>query len=198
MIADEHLQGARQAVNERRLDDGWDLLHSAQRQAMNALTRVEAADTVVALERECAAKLFGWRREAAAASVKHIKAALWPTPACENTVLAPGDPAALAPAEVCSSLIHIKRLLDENSNNAYLRLRLVGQRPLLATVLLATPLVVLGCLVAACALSAAAFDKVTVLHEVGTYATIALLGMLGALLSFSIGAMASGAEDRRP
>jgi hypothetical protein len=45
-------------------------------------------------------------------------------------------------------------------------------------------LVVLGCLVAAGALSATAFDKVTVLHEVGTYATIALLGMLGALLSF--------------
>jgi hypothetical protein len=203
VIADEHLQAARQAVNERRLDDGWDLLHSAQRQAMNALTRSEAADTAVALERECAAKLVGWRREAAAASVEDVKAALGPTPAGnysagpdENTVLPPGDPAALAPADVCATLIHIQRLVDENSNNAYLRLRLVGQRLLLATVLLAALLVVLGCLVAGGALSATAFDKVTVLHEVGTYATIALLGMLGALLSFSIGAMASGANRR--
>jgi hypothetical protein len=80
VIADEHLQGARQAANERRLDDGWDVLHSAHRQAMNALTRSEAADTAVALEREYAAKLVGWRHEAAAASVKDVKAALGLTP----------------------------------------------------------------------------------------------------------------------
>ncbi|MBI4939459.1 MAG: hypothetical protein HY830_01780, partial [Actinobacteria bacterium] len=54
-VADEHLRLARAAANDRRLDDGWDFLHSAQRQTLNALTRAEAADAVVALEREAAA-----------------------------------------------------------------------------------------------------------------------------------------------
>ncbi|MBI4943761.1 MAG: hypothetical protein HY830_23720 [Actinobacteria bacterium] len=107
-----------------------------------------------------------------------------------------GDPAAPAPPEVCAGLILVKRLVDENSSNAYLRLRLVGQRLLLSTVLLGILLVVLGILVAAEVLDAAGFEKVTVLREAGTYTTIALLGMLGALLSFAIGAMATGADRR--
>ncbi|MBI4939653.1 MAG: hypothetical protein HY830_02765 [Actinobacteria bacterium] len=70
------------------------------------------------------------------------------------------------------------------------------QRLLLSTVLLATLLVTLGILIAADVLDAAGFEDVTVLRDAGTYTTIALLGMLGALLSFSIGAMASGADRR--
>jgi len=200
MVALEQLDAARQAANERRLDDGWNFLHSAQRQAMNALTVSEAADRALALERECAAKLTGWRREAAAGMVSLIKAALLPAPAESDTDAASSAGAAgnpvLAPAGVRTSLIAVQRLLDDNSNNAYLRLRLVGQRLLLSTVLLFLLLVALGCLVTSRALNTPAFARVTVLQEPGTYTTVALLGVLGALLSFSIGAMATGAHRR--
>ena len=92
-------------------------------------------------------------------------------------------------------LIRAQLTLDENSQNAYLRLRLVGQRLLLATVLLVVLLVGLGAVVAAGGLGSGLPD-VTVLHELGTYATIALLGMLGALLSFSLGTLRSEGSDR--
>jgi hypothetical protein len=85
--------------------------------------------------------------------------------------------------------------LDENSNNMYLRLRLVGQRLLLATGLMAALLVALGGLVTADVLRSS-FANVTVLHDIGTLSVIALLGVLGALLSFSIGTLRSGGDRR--
>jgi|tagenome__1003787_1003787.scaffolds.fasta_scaffold20568203_1 hypothetical protein len=51
-VADEHRAAARDAANQCRLDDGWDFLHSAQRQALKVLTRSEIEGVVAALERE--------------------------------------------------------------------------------------------------------------------------------------------------
>jgi hypothetical protein len=180
------LEAARAAVNERRLDDGWDYLHSAQRQAMSVLTRSEATALALVLQQEGASKLVGWRRKAAADSLRGVTAALADTTRTDER----------APVEAVTLLTHVQRTLHENSHNAYLRLRLVSQRLMMATALLALVLVGLGALAAADVLADTAFDRVVVLRQPGVYATIALLGMLGALLSFSIGAMASGADRR--
>lgn len=187
-IADQHLAAARDAANQRRLDDGWDFLHGAQRQSLLALTRPEVESAAAALDRECSAKLGGWRGEAAAANLAMVKQAL------ETTTEEP-DPAR-APDAAYVALTRAQLTLDENTQNAYLRLRLVGQRLLLATVLLVALLVGLGAVVAADGLGQGRLADVTVLHELGTYVTIALLGMLGALLSFSLGTLRSEGSDR--
>jgi hypothetical protein len=190
----------RHAANQRRLDNGWDFLHSAQRQALNALTRPEIESAVAALDRECSAKLVGWRREAATANLTMVRQALGAIAAREVEAGAAGQPAdsqpERAPDVVYAALIQAQRILDENSHNLYLRLRLVGQRLLLATVLMAALLFGLGSVVAANLLGPRLFVEVTVLHDIGTYTTIALLGMLGALLSFSIGTLRSGSSRR--
>jgi len=197
-VADEHLAAARKAADQRRLDDGWDFLHSAQRQAVYAFTRPEIEGAVAVLEKECPVKLVGWRRDAAAANLAQVRAAL-------ATTARERQPGSSAPAEplpgrvpdaAYAALISAKRVLDENSHNTYLRLRLAGQRLLLAAGLMAALLVGLGRLVAADALGSSGFATVTVLHDVGTYWVIASLGVLGALLSFSIGTFRSGGNRR--
>lgn len=66
---------------------------------------------------------------------------------------------------------------------------------MLASVLLAAALLGLGVAVAADVL-AGQFSSVTVLHELGTYLMVGLLGVLGALLSFSLGTLRSGSTRR--
>jgi hypothetical protein len=197
-VADEHLAAARDAACHRRVDDAWDFLHSAQRQALNALTQPEIEGVVAGLDRECSSKLVGWRKDAAAANIAEVRRALAAMTAHEKepwgTDVADARPRRV-PAAAYAALINARRILDENSYNTYLRLRLVGERLLLATSLMAALLVGLGGLVAADLLRSS-FSDVTVLHDLGTYSVIALLGVLGALLSFSIGTLRSGGNRR--
>ncbi|WP_405064990.1 hypothetical protein OG558_23855 [Kribbella sp. NBC_01510] len=101
-----------------------------------------------------------------------------------------------ASAAAYAALITVRRLLDEHSHNTYLRLRLIGQRLLLATVRMAASFIGLGFAVAADVLGPTQFASITILHDFGTYLMIGCLGILGALLSFALGALPSGTSRR--
>jgi hypothetical protein len=189
VVAEEQLARARTAAHDRRIDDAWDFLHSSRRQALNALSLAEVRNVVVVLQQEAAEKLVGWRRAAAAAVIATARKAL------AETTTGSDEQLDRPPGAVYSALIKGQQLLDENSHNAYLRLRLVGQRLVLAATLLAATLIGLGAVVAIDALGDQ-FGSVTVLHEIGTYLTVALLGALGALLSFSLGTLRAGTSRR--
>jgi hypothetical protein len=193
------LAAAREAASRRRLDDGWDFLHSAQRQAVNGLRHSEIDSIVAALNAECSAKLVGWRKTAAAANLAKARQAL--TEIDDRDLQSHGSHVAdvvpvLVPDAAYAALITAQRMLDENSHNTYLRLRLIGHRLLLATALMAAVLTGLGGVVAAGGMGTDSFSNVTVLHDARTYSMIALLGILGALLSFSIGTLHSGGSRR--
>jgi hypothetical protein len=140
----------------------------------------------------------GWRKGAAAANLAGRRSALDAITAGEKepraTEAANPRPGRV-PDAAYAALISAQRIVDENSHNTYLRLRLVGQRLLPATGLMAALLVSLGGLVTGDVLGLS-FSNVTVLHDIGTYSVIALLGGLGALLSLSIGTLRPSGNRR--
>jgi hypothetical protein len=88
---------------------------------LHALTRPEVEDAVAALDRECAAKLVGWRREAAEATVAAVKQALGSSAAREPAAGASREPTGplreRAPDAAYAALIKTRQILDENSHN---------------------------------------------------------------------------------
>lgn len=187
-VACDHLGAAQEAARRGRINDGWEAFHSAQQWALHALSASEVKSEAVALKRQSTAKLVGWMRESAVESIAMVEAEL-----CSAEGAKAHDwraESGRAPAAAYAELITTRRLLDQSSQDMYVRLRLVGERLLLATVMLAVLLVGLGFAVAADVLDEN-LAKVSVLHHFGVYLMIGLLGILGALLSFALGSLGS-------
>jgi hypothetical protein len=216
-IARHQLRTARDAARRGRVNDGWKALNCAQQQALHGLSAGEVQSAAAALKHESNSRLVGWMLEAATDNIAIVENELNPSEgakahdgrALAQTLLAaaleeqphPAEGAAQAhhgrpesgraPAAAYAALITTRGLLDQNSQNMWVRLRLVGERLLVATGLLAALLVGLGFAVAAKVLNDDQLPKVGVLHHFGVYLMIGLLGILGAVLSFALANLGS-------
>lgn len=160
--ADDLLAMARQGAAQRRLDAGWEALHSSQRLSLYDLTDEEIDGRRVALLAEAELRLAGWRQQ----SVKQLlqQPETWP-------------PRRLAEAQ---------RLVDEHSADLYLKLRLAGRRVTTAAVMLATAVIALGVAAAANAFDAVPVDGPFVLHDGLLFIGVVLLGVFGSMLSLAL------------
>jgi hypothetical protein len=154
-----------------RVDDGWAYLNAAHRTALARLDDVSLAVLADRLQVECAAKLTGWRAEAAALSLADADQA-------DRTGL-------------LSRLAAAQQMLDDDSQKTYLRLRLLGRRVAVATALLALAMAALSTLVVV-----SPGDGGGVLGDQARFAQVVLLGALGAMLSAAISAMDHGSAPR--
>ena len=149
-------------ARSRRVDAAWEALHSAQRLTINDLTAEEIQSRAAARHSEVASKLTGWRRDAAMNLLT------------EKTVTAP-------------SLVEATRLLDEQSANVYLKLRLTRVAVPLAAGLL---VLILALLVLAVQFGWFAGLRDTaepfVLTDLGLLGGTMVLGAFGAMLSLAL------------
>lgn len=153
-----------------RVDDGWAYLNAADRATLarhDDSSLVVMADT---LQVEAAAKLTGWRAEAA--------------------VLGLADVDRSDRSSMVTRLAAVQKLLDDDSQNTYMRLRMLGRRVAVATGLLALAMTALTALVLV------APTESGVLGDMSWYAQVVVLGALGAMLSAAITAMDHGASPR--
>lgn len=153
-----------------RVDDGWAYLNAADRATMARHDDASLAVMADTLQVEAAAKLTGWRSEAAVLGLSDLDRS---------------DRASLVPR-----LAAVQKLLDDDSQNTYMRLRMLGRRVVVATSLLALAMVALTVLVVVAPAASG------VLGDVSWYAQVVVLGALGAMLSAAISAMDHGASPR--
>ena len=158
-LADKHLKLAKGASDDCRMDDAWEFLRTSQRETIKARSPEDLKLMAVAVRTEGQTNLWGWRRDAALAAL--------------------AKPETASAAQVAEAT----RLLDEYFQNIYMRLRQLGARLVLASVLLLVVLVALGILAGVVSKS---FSGLTVLSNGSEYCLVVLLGALGALVSFAI------------
>lgn len=174
--ADELLELARTLEDQGRIDSAWDALNCSRRLSLHELGQVELNSRAVVVKAEVDTKLHGWRREAASAALTRT----------DTTSYSPDD-VALA-----------QRMLDEESTNKYIRLKIAGRRLLIAALLLA--LTIIG-LWTATALGWFGGIEVNsnsfVLHDGGLFGGVLLLGVFGAMLSLALDLSHSSATQSR-
>lgn len=177
--ADAMLERATECAGAFRVDDGWAYLNAADRASLARLDDASLQVLADSLRLECAAKLTGWRAAAAVGSLDG----------------AGEDPTALLPRVTAA-----RELLDDDAQNTYLRLRLLGRRVAVATTLLAVVMAVLTALVVLRwgrdEQGRPTFLDEGVLAEPAWFAQVVLLGALGAMLSAAITAMDHGSAPR--
>jgi 8-oxo-dGTP pyrophosphatase MutT (NUDIX family) len=174
--ADELLELARTLAEQGRIDSAWDALNCSRRLSLHELGEVELDSRAVAVKAEVDTKLGGWRKEAASAALTRV-----------GTTSSGHDEVALA-----------QQMLDEESTNKYIRLKIAGGRLLVAALLLA--LTIIG-MWAATALGWFAGIEVNsdsfVLHDGGLFGGVLLLGVFGAMLSLALDRSRSSAAQSR-
>ena len=174
--ADELLALARTLQSQGRIDSAWDALHWSQRITLHELGQAELNSRALVVKAEVDSKLHGWRKEAASAA------------------LTGADPAAYRPDEVALA----QRMLDEESTNKYLKLKIAGRRLLIAALLLTVTIIGLW---AATAMDWFAGIEVGsdsfVLHDGGLFGGVLLLGVFGAMLSLALDLSHSSATQSR-
>lgn len=193
--ANELLDLAKSYARQRRIDAGWEALHSSQRLSLYELTKEEIIGRRESTMAEVAQKLSGWRRNSAEQLLKE------PTPDDSAQDIAepshvPGSQpelgedggSCLPRTRPCLTwcLIEVQRLLDEQSNNVYLKLRLAGRRITVAALLLATTLIALGAATVAGAFEAIEVSGPFVLHDGLLFVGVVLLGIFGSMLSLAL------------
>ena len=174
--ADALLDLARTLEGQGRIDSAWDALNSSRRLSLNELSQAALNDRAVVIKAEVDIKLDGWRRAAACA-------ALTGTDTTPYTV----DDVALA-----------QQMLDEESTNKYIRLKIAGRRLLIAALLLALTIAGLWTATAigwfgGIKVNSASF----VLHDAGLFGGVLLLGVFGAMLSLALDLSHSSATQNR-
>ncbi len=172
---DELVESARVFAHARRIDAGWEALQAAIRLNLNELTPDQVESAVISRRFEVGAKLQGWRRRSA-----------------EELLSRKEEEQPISSAR----LIEASRLLDEQSSNMYLKLRLGRAALPIAAVLLS---VILGLLAVAVLLDA--FDlagrQTFVLTDFGLFCGAAVLGAFGAMLSLALDRDNSSLISRR-
>ena len=173
---DELLRLARSLGRAGRIDSAWDAFNSARRLSLNELD-ADALDSHVAVVRaEVDSKLEGWRKEAAAAA------------------LTPDGNTPYAPEQVAVA----QQMLDEESTNKYIKLKIAGRRLLVASLLLA--LTIIGLWVATGLGWFGGIDVDSswfVLHDPGVFGGVLLLGVFGSMLSLAMDLSSSNATQNR-
>lgn len=163
--ADELLELTRTLMDHGRIDSAWDALNSSRRLSLHELDPVELGARAEVVKAEVAIKLHGWRKQAASAALNRAG-----TTTC-------------GPAEVALA----QQMLDEESTNKYIRLKIAGRRLLIAATLLM--LTIIG-LWTATALGWFGGIEVQsdsfVLHDGGLFGGVLLLGVFGAMLSLAL------------
>lgn len=189
-VAEGLLQLAKEAVSQGRLDDSWEYLHASQRQAIWGCPDERLRILASGCFHESSSKLRGWRLKQAleVLSGSGLLDGAQPTDAGGGTDSSPLRPAA-DPREV---LIEVSRMLNADSQNVYLRMRLLAKRLVVVATALFIIIVSLGALVT---INAPARQP-EVLSSGSAYSMALLLGAVGALISFAIGSMSKGADYR--
>jgi 8-oxo-dGTP pyrophosphatase MutT (NUDIX family) len=158
------LERAHELGAARRIDAAWEALHSAQRLSLNELSTEECSDKAVARRTEVDRKLRGWRLDAAKA--------LLGADASEVSAVRLGE---------------ATRLLNEESANTYLKLRLGGLGLKIAASLLTVILVLLGVAVGLDSFDGLVVDdEAFVLTDAGLFFGSVILGAFGAMLSLAL------------
>ena len=174
--ADELLELARTLMNHGRIDSAWDALNSSRRLSLRELDQVELDSRAAVVKAEVDTKLHSWRKEAACAALNR-----------SNTASYRPDEVSLA-----------QQMLDEESTNKYVKLKIAGRRLLIAALLLT--LTIAG-LWSATALGWFGGIEVTsdsfVLHDAGLFGGVLLLGVFGAMLSLALDLSTSNATQSR-
>lgn len=158
------VEASRQSMKDGAIDAAWDRLQNAQRLAIHGLSDHELLVRRQVLHREVSQKLTGWRLAAA------------------NDVLGTDSTAVTA-----EQLIAAQQLIDENSSNVYMKLRLSRTALFVAAWLVVTVLVLLTV-----AVWLGVFDDISdvdddfVLADERLLIGVMLLGMLGAELSLAL------------
>lgn len=184
-----------EAAARRRLDDSWSLLHSAKRRMLDTRSTGELQILSLPLIQECTSKLTGWRGETAAAALEQSRAittrdrdALPDTPTASEHDR-DDDPAR---RRLLRGITTAQEMLDENSQNTYLRMRLLARRLIITTTAL---VVALGGLLWVCP-HVPIENLPRTLTSRSLFIQAVLLGALGALLSFAIGSIRRGVDYR--
>ena len=174
--ADELLELARTLMNHGRIDSAWDALNSSRRLSLRELEQVELDSRAAAVKAEVDTKLHTWRKEAASAALNR------------------SGTASYRPDEVALA----QQMLDEESTNKYIKLKIAGRRLLIAALLLT---LTIGGLWSATALGWFGGIEVTsdsfVLHDAGLFGGVLLLGVFGAMLSLALDLSTSNATQSR-
>ncbi len=188
-VADGLLRLAREAAAEGRLDDSWEYLHASQRQALWGCPDERLRIVASGLFHECSSKLIGWRLKQALEVLSGSGLLDGVQPADVGGDAVPAPPRLADAREV---LIEVSRMLHAESQNVYLRMRLLAKRLVVVATALFVVILALGALVT--------FDssilEPDVLSSAGQYWLTLLLGAIGALISFAIGSMSRGVDYR--
>jgi 8-oxo-dGTP pyrophosphatase MutT (NUDIX family) len=169
---DRLVELAKDCVASRRVDAGWEALHAARRLCLSELTPDELSSRSRALRAEADEKLTKWRKGAA------------------SELLGGDSPRA-------SDLEEAARLLDENSMNVYLKLRLSRTALPIAAALLGAILVALGFAVRRGWFDALGEQGAFVLTDFGLFSGAAVLGAFGAMLSLALDRDGASLANRR-
>jgi 8-oxo-dGTP pyrophosphatase MutT (NUDIX family) len=164
--ADSLLELARVLMERGAIDSAWDALNASKRLSLHELSQGELTSHAEVLKAEVESKLRDWRKAAASAALSR------------------GDETPYGPDEVACA----QRMLDEESTNKYIKLKIAGRRLVIAAVLLA--LTILGLWVATALGWFAGLtidsESTFVLHDGGLFGGVLLLGIFGAMLSLAL------------
>jgi hypothetical protein len=156
---------AQTLADEGRIDSAWDALNGSRRLALHELGQVELDSRATVVKAEVDGKLQGWRREAASAALARA-----------------GTPSS-GPDEVGLA----QQMLDEESTNKYVRLKIAGRRLLIAALLLAFTIIGLWVATVLGWFEGIEVDSSPfVLHDGGLFGGVLLLGVFGAMLSLAL------------
>ncbi len=170
------LRLARSLAQAGRIDSAWDAFNSARRLSLNELDSGSLETRLTAVRAEADSKLSGWRKEAASAAITRAASA------------------PFAPEQVAVA----QQMLDEESTNKYLKLKIAGRRLMIAALLLAATIAGLWA-----ATGLGWFDGIDVqtssfvLHDAGLFGGVLLLGVFGAMLSLAMDLSSSTATQSR-
>lgn len=164
---------AKDCVTSRRVDAGWEALHAARRLCLSGLTPDQLRSRSRTLHAEADEKLSKWRKDAALKLLEEVD-----------------DPRA-------ADIEEAARLLDENSMNVYLKLRLSRTALPIAAALLGAILVALGFAVRRGWFDALGEPGAFVLTDFGLFSGAAVLGAFGAMLSLALDRDGASLANRR-
>jgi 8-oxo-dGTP pyrophosphatase MutT (NUDIX family) len=174
--ADELLELAWTLGDRGRIDSAWDALNASRRLSLHELDQVELDSRAVVVKAEVESKLHGWRKDAASGALKRA-----------GTTSYRPDEIALA-----------QQMLDEESTNKYVKLKIAGRRLLIAALLLGLTIAGLWT-----ATALGWFEGIEVgsepfvLHDGGLFGGVLLLGVFGAMLSLALDSSQSSATQSR-
>jgi 8-oxo-dGTP pyrophosphatase MutT (NUDIX family) len=175
--ADSLLELARALRDRGGIDSAWDALNASKRLSLHELSQAELTSHAEVLKAEVESKLRGWRKAAACAALSRA------------------DEASYGPEEVACA----QRMLDEESTNKYIKLKIAGRRLLIAAVMLAFTIIGLWVATGLGWFAGITIDSEStfVLHDGGLFGGVLLLGIFGAMLSLALDLSHASATQSR-